>query len=178
MKPQITKKWISNIIKFGHPLVWDVCFTLYQKGELKMLDVISKNLPALIVITILGYIITFYFIQIDKIRRQHKKDYLIQKCNEIRNAIYLKLILRVMKNFSKDDLSYYDITSNYIDKNELKFIGFGDEETAKKRLMYFKGFEELGLNKLNIEFSKEELNSLGFTKEEINYIQNEHNNTK
>ncbi len=166
--------WLKQTIKYGHPILWDICFVYFQSPENNfaiMIKTILQNIPALIIITILGYVITFYYHKIDKIQKQYKKDKLLQQLSEKTVLIYLGLILRFIRNLSNEDLKNYGYSDTT--QTELKFIGHSEnKETSKDEIKNQSRVDIIEIEKLKKNFSDAELEKLGFTEDIIKYIRN------
>jgi hypothetical protein len=151
-------KSIGNIslifLKWAHPYIWDVGFSLYQYQKQtggNMFDIIRENWLALVIITLLGYMVTYYIHQLDRIKKENLK--LKQE------------LIKVLNNHSAYIAFFKGYLSEYNTEIEFKSL---------EQNLYPKEIEKIFTGKKQVLENKEKISIHSLAKIE-NILQNESN---
>jgi hypothetical protein len=121
---QKAKTVILKILIWSHPIIWDICVTYFLKGNNTILETIILNIPSLVVITILGYLLSYYFVKINKMNT---------KVNDaIRNhALQMNFLKSILSSNNIKECNF-EIARIELTESEMKEAGFDEKDVINK----------------------------------------------
>ncbi len=136
------------LVTYGHPILWDILYTNYQKynGNIKFDVAINQNIEALIIITILGYIISYYFLKIRKIN---------QKINELAfdHAMQINYIKALLAS-NNIKVCEFDYAKKELTIPEIKYLKFDEKVIINNENLHIGYIKTTNSKIINLKFLK------------------------